>query len=48
MQLAFYTQGIEFNKFLVHLECIPFPGPPDEKEDALPSIVLIIFIISIF
>ncbi len=34
---AFYTHGILFNKFFVHLECMPLPGPPDEKDEAFPS-----------
>lgn len=29
-----------FNRFLVHLECMPFPGPPDEKELAFPRRIL--------
>lgn len=34
---AFYTQGTLLSKFLVHLECMPLPGPPDENEEALPN-----------
>ena len=37
-----------FNKFLVHRECIPFPGPPDEKELALPKRILKMLYNSIF
>jgi len=30
-------QASLLSKFLVQRECIPFPGPPDEKELAFPS-----------
>jgi hypothetical protein len=29
-------QGYLLSKFLVQRECIPLPGPPEEKELALP------------
>ena len=37
MKEAFYTHGTLFNKFFVHLECIPLPGPPEENEEAFPN-----------
>jgi hypothetical protein len=37
-----------FKRFFVHLECIPFPGPPDEKELAFPSMTLNMLYSSIF
>jgi hypothetical protein len=30
-------QGSRLSKFLVQRECMPFPGPPEEKELAVPS-----------
>jgi len=41
-------QAYLLRRFLVHRECIPFPGPPDEKELALPKITLKILYSSIF
>ena len=35
-------------QFFVVLECIPFPGPPVEKDAELPNILLITFIAVIF
>ncbi len=43
----FYTQAIVFIN-LVQRECIPFPGPPEEKDDALPSKTLNIWNNSIY
>jgi len=37
MKDAFSTHGTLLSKFFVHLECMPFPGPPDENEEALPN-----------
>lgn len=40
MKDAFSTQGTLFNKFFVQRECMPFPGPPEEKNDAFPKSTL--------
>ena len=41
-------QAYLFKRFLVHLECIPLPGPPEEKELAFPSMILNMLYSSIF
>jgi hypothetical protein len=33
-------QGYLLSMFLVHRECMPLPGPPEEKELACPNITL--------
>lgn len=48
MKVADSTQATRFNKYFVHLECIPFPGPPEENELALPNKTLRMLKSSIF
>jgi hypothetical protein len=36
MKLPLSMQAYLFSMFFVHLECMPFPGPPEEKELAEP------------
>ena len=40
MKLALSMHISRFSKFLVHLECIPLPGPPEENELAVPNTIL--------
>jgi hypothetical protein len=40
MNEAFSTDRTELSKFLVQRECIPFPGPPEENEFAVPKSTL--------
>ena len=48
MKLALYIHPSRFNILVVQRECIPFPGPPEEKELAEPSIIRSILYNSIF
>jgi hypothetical protein len=37
MKLAASTDCTRFKRFFVQRECIPLPGPPEEKDEADPS-----------